>query len=167
MLTHLQVSGQGPYFGQKAWFTFFHHEKPIRSAIDRYAAEIRRVVGVLDKHLKDNGTGWLVGDKCTYADLSFVPWDMMLTFLMGEEAVRIQERYPDFTRWHGKFDWEAHPRQAESVMMCTHELTRLCRDHDEAPGSREDCPGQTEGVQPLSDHNIDNILTSIFPAHID
>ena len=60
-------------------------------------------MGVLDKHLKENGTGWLVGDKCTYADLSFVPWDMMLTFLMGEEAVRIQERYPDFTRWHGKF----------------------------------------------------------------
>jgi len=59
-------------------------------------------VGVLDKHLKDNGTGWLVGDKCTYADLSFVPWDMMLTFLMGEEAVRLKERYPDFTNWHGK-----------------------------------------------------------------
>ena len=59
---------------------------------------------MLDKHLKENGTGWLVGDKCTYADLSFVPWDMMLTFLMGEEAVRIQERYPDFTRWHGKFE---------------------------------------------------------------
>lgn len=100
---YFQVSGQGPYFGQKAWFTFFHAEKPIRSAIDRYAAEIRRVLSVLDKHLKENGTGWLVGDKCTYADLSFVPWDMMLTMLMGEEAARLKERFPDFTRWHGKW----------------------------------------------------------------
>ena len=63
---HFQMSGQGPYFGQKGWFSRFHTEH-LPSAIDRYANEIKRVVGVLDRVLKDNGTGWLVGGKCTYA----------------------------------------------------------------------------------------------------
>ena len=39
------------------------------SARDRYNAGIHRVIRVLDIHLKDRS--WLVGDKCTYADLSF------------------------------------------------------------------------------------------------
>lgn len=56
------------------------------------------MVGVLDSHLKTNGTGWLVGDKCTYADLAFVPWDMLLGFLMGDE--KIFEANPHFKQWH-------------------------------------------------------------------
>jgi glutathione S-transferase len=69
-----QISGQGPYFGQAAWFQFFHPEK-IPSAIERYQNEIARVNGVLDTHLKkEHGRQWLVGDKCTYADLAFVTW---------------------------------------------------------------------------------------------
>ncbi len=39
-----QMSGQGPYFGQAAWFANYHHEK-IPSAIERYQKEIRRVIG--------------------------------------------------------------------------------------------------------------------------
>lgn len=97
---YFQVSGQGPYFGQKAWFSYFHPEKNLNSAIDRYSNEIKRVIGVLDAHLKRNGTGWLVGDKCTYADLAFVPWDMMLGFLMGDEAQKVMDAAPDFKKWH-------------------------------------------------------------------
>lgn len=97
---YFQVSGQGPYFGQKAWFTFFHQEKGLTSAIERYANEIKRVVGVLDNHLAKTGTGWLVGNKCTYADLSFVPWDMMLPFLMGDEGTKVMESAPHFKKWH-------------------------------------------------------------------
>ena len=96
----MQVSGQGPYFGQKAWFTHFHSEKNIRSAIDRYSTEIKRVIGVINSHLQETGTSWLVGDKCTYADLSFIPWDMMLGFLMGDEAQPILEQNPHFKQWH-------------------------------------------------------------------
>jgi glutathione S-transferase len=54
------MSGQGPYFGQGAWFTKFHPEK-LPSAQERYLNEIKRVVGVLDKHLQ--GREYLVGDK--------------------------------------------------------------------------------------------------------
>lgn len=68
---HFQSSGQGPYYGQAGWFRNMHHEK-IQSAIDRYTNEIMRVTGVLESVLK--GQEWLVGDKITYADLSFIPW---------------------------------------------------------------------------------------------
>ncbi|KAI4259295.1 MAG: hypothetical protein LQ352_000835 [Teloschistes flavicans] len=33
-----QISGQGPYYGQRAWFLVYHREK-IQSAIDRYGNE--------------------------------------------------------------------------------------------------------------------------------
>jgi glutathione S-transferase len=75
-----QVSGQGPYFGQAMWFSNFHSEK-IPSAIERYLKEINRVSGVLESWLKEQKKTcgaeegpWLVGDKLSYADLSFVIW---------------------------------------------------------------------------------------------
>lgn len=57
---HFQMSGQGPYFGQAAWFEKFHPEK-ISSARDRYKGQIKRVLGVLDKFLQ--GKQYLVGNK--------------------------------------------------------------------------------------------------------
>ena len=65
-----QSSGQGPYYGQAAWFTFYHPEK-VPSAVERYKNEIKRVLGVLDGVLAKSE--WLVAGKTTIADLSFVP----------------------------------------------------------------------------------------------
>jgi glutathione S-transferase len=59
---HFQMSSQGPYFGQAAWFVKFHPEK-ISSAQDGYMDQIKRVLQVLDKHLEAAGTEYLVGDK--------------------------------------------------------------------------------------------------------
>ena len=73
-----QMSGQGPYFGQAAWFTAFHHEK-LPSAQARYVNEIKRVTKVLDACLQ--GKEYLVGGKCSYADLSFITWYGMVGFL--------------------------------------------------------------------------------------
>ncbi|KAK0256157.1 glutathione S- transferase, nitrogen catabolite repression regulator, partial [Friedmanniomyces endolithicus] len=50
-----QVSGQGPYFGQLMWFKVFHSEK-LPSAVDRYTNEAKRVLGVIDAHLKKTKT---------------------------------------------------------------------------------------------------------------
>ena len=80
---HFQTSGQGPYFGQRAWFTFYAEEKP-QSVLDRYGAEIWRVTGVIDAQLKKTKSEWLVGDKCSYADLAFVPWYWLCPAIMGE-----------------------------------------------------------------------------------
>lgn len=56
---------------------------------------------MLELGLKRNGTGWLVGDKCTYADLSFVTWASV-----GEGVLKqldkfrtFEERYPLYTAW--------------------------------------------------------------------
>lgn len=65
-----QASGQGPYYGQAAWFVLFHPEK-IPSAQERYKNEIVRVLGVLEAVLSKKT--WLLGDKLTISDLSFIP----------------------------------------------------------------------------------------------
>lgn len=65
---YFQASGQAPYFGQLAWFLFYHKEK-VQSAIDRYKGEVKRVFGVLESVLSKQD--WLVGNKPTVADLVF------------------------------------------------------------------------------------------------
>lgn len=95
---HFQMSGQGPYYGQKAWFTYFHPEKNLTSAIDRYANEIKRVVGVIDRHLQKSGKPYLVGDRVSYADLAFVPWHMALGFLVPDWDYA--KEAPHFAKWN-------------------------------------------------------------------
>jgi glutathione S-transferase len=53
-------------------FNVLHAER-VQSAIDRYNAEVLRILGVLEGVLE--GRQWLVGDKMTYADLAFVTWN--------------------------------------------------------------------------------------------
>ena len=66
----------------------------------RYGAEVKRIAGVLNTILSERE--WLVGDKCTYADLAFAMWNLQIEFFMsgrtGEEAWRTEE-FPFFTRW--------------------------------------------------------------------
>lgn len=90
------MSGQGPYFGQAAWFIHYHSEK-IPSAIERYRNEAKRVTMVLNNAL--SGREYLVGDKCTYADLSFIPWFQLLPQLFSEEKVDWAEKYPNYHAW--------------------------------------------------------------------
>lgn len=50
--------------------------------IERYRNEVNRVNGVLEGVLKKND-GWLTGEKCTVADLSFVIWlDVIVRLLL-------------------------------------------------------------------------------------
>ncbi|KAL3470509.1 glutathione S-transferase [Aspergillus californicus] len=104
---HFQMSGQGPYYGQAAWFCHFH---PVtdEAAKTRYKNEIKRVLSVLNRHLK--GRQYLVGDKCTVADLSFVTWDLMIPWIFGEEteAIEIQKNYPDYYAWHQRLISRPH-----------------------------------------------------------
>jgi glutathione S-transferase len=87
-----QTSGQGPYYGQASWFKIFHHEK-LPSALERYIKETNRVTAVLEAHLaqekKENGGSgdgpWLVGNKCTYADAAFVPWQVAFGIVFKKE----------------------------------------------------------------------------------
>jgi len=97
---HFQVSGQGPYFGQAVWFRNFHGEK-IPSAMERYVNEVKRVTKVLNDHLEAAGTPYLTGDKCTYADLSFVPWIVLLDVMImpKEDADEMIAGLPAYKKW--------------------------------------------------------------------
>lgn len=108
-----QASGQGPYFGQAAWFNLFHPEK-LESAQTRYANELKRIVGVLNRALK--GKEWLVGDKCTYADLAFVMWNAQIDFVMKDHAWNAAE-YPDFKRWQEAMMARDSLKKVMSVLM--------------------------------------------------
>ncbi|KAI0521185.1 glutathione S-transferase [Xylaria bambusicola] len=84
---HFQMSLQGPFFHQAGWFNFLHPEK-IPS----------RQLAVLDGVLE--GREWLVGEKITYADLAFVPWNDILhqCIPMPEEDRFIN--FPNVKAWH-------------------------------------------------------------------
>jgi glutathione S-transferase len=90
-----QISGQGPYYGQAAWYTFYQPELPLARA--RYVKEIQRVIGVLNTALESSK--YLVGDKCTYADLMFITWHQIVPAIMGEEKLDIAGTYPKYHAW--------------------------------------------------------------------
>jgi glutathione S-transferase len=95
-----QISGQGPYFGQAAWF-YTYHSEVVESARKRYADEIHRILGVLNDVLE--GKEYLVGNKFSYADLSFVPWHKALDWLSVDGKVLFEGwrvKYPNVGRWH-------------------------------------------------------------------
>ena len=89
-----QISGQGPYFGQAAWFGKFHPEK-LPSAHERYTKEIERVTMVLDTWLQKHE--YLVGDKCTFADLSFITWASIAPYLTNGQDVT--SKYKAYNAW--------------------------------------------------------------------
>ncbi|MDI1485272.1 MAG: hypothetical protein OHK93_000409 [Ramalina farinacea] len=91
-----QATGQGPYFGQAAWFHKFHPEQ-LPSAKERYKNEVDRVTMVLNNALE--GKKYLVGNKCTFADLSFIMWYSMLGFIFGDESPDLHKKYPNFGFW--------------------------------------------------------------------
>ena len=68
-----QMGGIGPMFGQLGFFNKFagkdYEDKRPR---DRYVAESRRLLNVLDKHLA--GRQWIMGDEYTIADIASFPW---------------------------------------------------------------------------------------------
>ncbi|EMT68724.1 Glutathione S-transferase 2 [Fusarium odoratissimum] len=69
-------------------------------ALKRYKDETIRVVSVLDKAL--SGREYLVGDKCTFADLAFVPWASLIPYIFGDDVADLQldKKYPAYTAWY-------------------------------------------------------------------
>lgn len=67
----------------------------------RYKAEVKRVLSVLEDILKAKPSGWLVGDKVTIADLSFVTWNQF-GFTLLPEGVDLKTDFPAVSAWHDK-----------------------------------------------------------------
>jgi GST-like protein len=86
-----QMGGLGPIFGQLGFFHKFagkdYEDKRPR---DRYAAESKRLLGVLDRHLE--GRDWIMGDEYTIADIATFPWvNNLIGFYGAGELVGFQD----------------------------------------------------------------------------
>ncbi|WP_426100611.1 glutathione S-transferase N-terminal domain-containing protein [Massilia sp. TSP1-1-2] len=84
-----QMGGIGPMFGQLGFFTKFagkdYEDKRPR---ERYAAEAKRLLAVLDQRLA--GRNWIMGDAYTIADIAIFPWvNTLNTFYGAGELVGI------------------------------------------------------------------------------
>lgn len=119
-----QTSGHAPMIGQALHFRYFH-SCPVPSAVERYTDEVRRVYGVLEMALAERrealimeldvenaasysaGTTplsqsryfdypvWLVGDRATVADLSFVPWNNVVERI----GINLKVEFPEVYKW--------------------------------------------------------------------
>lgn len=86
-------AGVGPMQGQANHFSRYAPER-IPYGINRYVNESRRLYGVLDKHLQTTASDYLVGDKCTIADIAHWGW-IYAGFVAG---VNIDE-FPALKAW--------------------------------------------------------------------
>ncbi|KAL9110353.1 MAG: hypothetical protein Q9227_005084 [Pyrenula ochraceoflavens] len=121
---YFQASGQGPYYGQAAWFKKFHHEQ-VPSAKERYNKEVDRVSLVLEGWLaqqkeKYGGSGgdgpWLVGNRMSYADLSFVMWQRVIAMILDKDDYD-PGKYPNMKEWLGKMETRPGPKRVFEVTM--------------------------------------------------
>jgi len=97
-----QMAGVGPMFGQVGFFNKFagkdYEDKRPR---DRYVAEAKRLLGVLDRQLADRA--WITGDDYTIADVATFPWiNNLIGFYEAGDLVGI-EQFAHVTRALGAF----------------------------------------------------------------
>jgi GST-like protein len=88
-----QVGGVGPMFGQLGFFhKFAGREWQDKRPRDRYVAESRRLLKVIDEHLATHR--WMMGEQFSIADIAIFP---MVRNLVGFYAAGELVGYQDFT----------------------------------------------------------------------
>ncbi|KAK1971464.1 glutathione S-transferase [Colletotrichum sublineola] len=68
-----QTAGVGPMQGQANHFARSAGEQ-LPYALSRYVHETRRLYRVLDNHLAQSASGYIIGDRVTIADIAIWPW---------------------------------------------------------------------------------------------
>jgi len=77
-----QMGGVGPMFGQVGFFVkFAGRDFEDKRPRDRYVAEAKRLLAVLDKRL--TGRQWIMGEEYTIADIATFPWVRNLVGFYG------------------------------------------------------------------------------------
>jgi GST-like protein len=92
-----QMGGVGPMFGQVGFFhKFAGRDYEDKRPRDRYVAESKRLLGVLNGRLADRA--WIMGDAYTIADMATFPWVRnLIGFYGAAELVGIAD-FPHVTR---------------------------------------------------------------------
>ena len=92
-----QMGGIGPMFGQLGFFHKFagkdYEDKRPR---DRYVNESKRLLAVLDQHLK--GKRWIMGEQYTIADIATFPWVRNLVGFYGAGEIVGFQDFPEVQR---------------------------------------------------------------------
>jgi GST-like protein len=97
-----QIGGVGPMFGQVGFFhKFAGREYEDKRPRDRYVAESKRVLGVLNGRLASRE--WIAGDTYTIADMAILPWVRNLVGFYGAGDLVGIAAYPNVTRALEKF----------------------------------------------------------------
>ena len=88
------MQGQANHF-------FRYATEHVPYAIQRYQAETKRLYSVLDKHLRDAGTDYLVGNKVTIADISHWGWITLARWALGGDPPPAQplDEFPTLKAW--------------------------------------------------------------------
>ncbi|HEY8360517.1 MAG TPA: glutathione S-transferase N-terminal domain-containing protein [Ramlibacter sp.] len=92
-----QMGGIGPMFGQLGFFhKFAGKDFEDKRPRDRYVAESKRLLGVLDRHLA--GREWMLGADYGIADIAIFPWVRNLVgFYAARELVGF-DAFPEVAR---------------------------------------------------------------------
>ncbi|WP_419728063.1 glutathione S-transferase family protein [Lichenicola sp.] len=77
-----QVGGLGPMLGQFAYFAVMSKDPPNPAAIERFGAEVGRLLGVLEGRLQ--ASAYLGGEQYTIADMASYPWMVGATTMMAD-----------------------------------------------------------------------------------
>lgn len=93
-----QMAAIGPMFGQVGYFNKFAGKAiEDKRPLQRYVAEARRLLGVLDHRLE--GRDWIMGDDFTIADVATIGWVRnLITFYEARELVDF-DSYAQLAAW--------------------------------------------------------------------
>jgi GST-like protein len=92
-----QMGGIGPMFGQVGFFVkFAGKDFEDKRPRDRYVAEAKRLLAVLDKRLE--GREWIMGGEYTIADIATFPWVRNLVGFYGAGDLVEFDRFANVKR---------------------------------------------------------------------
>ncbi|WP_159993446.1 glutathione S-transferase N-terminal domain-containing protein [Roseomonas sp. 18066] len=93
-----QMGGVGPMFGQLGYFhKFAGRELEDKRPLQRYAAESKRLLGVLETRLA--GRAWIMGDDYSIADISLLGWVRNLVGFYGAGELVDYDKLTEIPRW--------------------------------------------------------------------
>jgi GST-like protein len=92
-----QMGGIGPMLGQVGFFhKFAGREYEDKRPLQRYVAEAKRLLGVLNERL--TGRAWTMGETYTIVDMAIFPWIRALVGFYDAGALVGIESFPEVTR---------------------------------------------------------------------
>ncbi len=93
-----QMASIGPMFGQVGFFNkFAGKEYPDKRPLQRYVAESRRLLAVLDARLQ--GRHWIMGDDYSIADIATLGWVRnLITFYEARDLVEF-DTFTNVSAW--------------------------------------------------------------------